>query len=112
MADLENRLLSHLDLKPYIWWRYIDNIFLIWEHGEEPLKLFLKKINVVQPTIKLMADWPYSSFNFLYVKVTLKDGKIIIDLYAKPTDTHQYLDSSKCHLHHCKKYSLQPSFAP
>ena len=40
MADLENRLLSHLDLKLYIWQRYIDNIFLIWEHGEESLKLF------------------------------------------------------------------------
>ena len=35
MADLEKRLLSDIDLKPYIWWRYIDDIFLIWEHGEE-----------------------------------------------------------------------------
>ena len=43
MADLEKRLLSDIDLKPYIWWRYIDDIFLIWEHGEESLKLFLKK---------------------------------------------------------------------
>ena len=33
MADLEKRLLSDIDLKPYICWRYIDVIFLIWEHG-------------------------------------------------------------------------------
>ena len=40
MADLEKRLLSDIDLKHYISWRYIDDIFLIWEHGEESLKVF------------------------------------------------------------------------
>ena len=93
MTDLEKRLLSDIDLKPYIWWRYIDDIFLIWEHGEESLKLFLGKINKIHPTIKFTAD----------VKVIMKDEKIITDLYFKPTDTHQYLDSSSCHRYHCKK---------
>ena len=88
MADLETRLLSDIDLKPYIWWRYIDDIFLIWEHGEESLKFFLEKINSIHPTIKFTADWSYSSINFLDVKVIMKDGKIITDLYVKPTDTH------------------------
>ena len=109
MADLEKRLLSDMDLKPCIWWRYIDDIFLIWEHGEESFKLFLKKINEIQPTIKFTPDWSYSSVNFLDVKVIMKDVKIITDLYVKPTDTHQYLD-----LHHAthiteRKYPLQPS---
>ena len=48
MVDLEESLLRYVDLKLCIWWRYIDyifrNIFLIWEHGEESLKLFLEKI--------------------------------------------------------------------
>ena len=35
-----------------------------------------------------MGNWSYSSFNFLDVKVILKDEKIITDLYVKPTDTH------------------------
>ena len=102
MADLEKRLLSDIDLKPYIWWRYIDDIFLIWEHGEESLKLFLEKINKIHPTIKFTADWSYSSVNFLDVKVIMKDGKIITDLYVKPTDTHII----------AKKYPLQPSSSP
>ena len=110
MADLEKRLLSDIDLKPYIWWRYIDHIFLIWEHGEESLKLLLEKINNIHPTTKFTADWSYSSVNFLDVKVIMKDAKIITDMYVKPTDTHQYLDSSSCHPYHCKKkYPLQPS---
>ena len=57
----------------------MDDIFLIWEHGEEALKSFLVKINSIQPAIKFTADWSYSSVNFLDVKVILKDGKIITD---------------------------------
>ena len=35
IEDLEKRLLSDIDLKPYIWWRYIDYMFITWKHGEE-----------------------------------------------------------------------------
>ena len=80
MADLEKRLLSDIDLKPYIWWSYIDDIFLIWEHGQESLKMFLQKIIKIHPTIKFTADWSYNSVNFLDVKVIINDGKIITDL--------------------------------
>ena len=69
MADLKKHLLSDIDLKPYVWWRYVHNIFLIWEHGEESLKLVLEKINNIHPTIKFTADWSHSSVNFLDVKV-------------------------------------------
>ena len=33
MADLEEKLLESFEKKTMIWWRYIDDIFLIWEHG-------------------------------------------------------------------------------
>ena len=33
----------------------------------------------------------------------MKNGKILTDLYVKPTDTNQYLDSSSCLPYHCKK---------
>ena len=70
------------------------------------LKLLLEKINSIHPIIKFTADWSYSSVIFLDVKVILKDGKIITDLYVKPTGTHQYLDSSSCYPYHCKKICL------
>ena len=38
MADLEERILKDIELKPHIWWRYTDDIFFIWEHGEDSLK--------------------------------------------------------------------------
>ena len=79
MEDLEKRLLSDIDLKPYLWWRFIDDILIICKHGEGSLNLFWKKINSIHPTINLMAYWSYSLVNFLDVKVILKDGKIITD---------------------------------
>ena len=36
MADLEEKMLETYENKPMIWWRYIDAIFFIWEHAEEP----------------------------------------------------------------------------
>ena len=44
----------------------------------------------------------YSSVNvhFLDMKVSDSAGDICTDLYVKPTDTHQYLLASSCHLNH------------
>ena len=67
------------------------------------MKLFLEKIESTHPIIKFTEDWSDSSVNFVDVKVTMKDGKITTDLYSKPTNTHQYLNSSSCQPYHCKK---------
>ena len=45
MAALEGKILSKVKKKPSVWWRYIDNIFFIWEHGEESLKEFINEMN-------------------------------------------------------------------
>ena len=29
MAELEGEILSEIELKPYLWWRYIDEIFFL-----------------------------------------------------------------------------------
>ena len=103
MAELEEEILSEIELKPYLWWRYIYDIFFLWEHGEEKLKGFIEYLNEKHPTIKFMAEWSKTSINFLDVTVSLVGGNITTDLYVKPTDSHQYLHSSSCHPYHCKK---------
>ena len=57
----------------------------------------------MHPTIKFTAEWSKTSINFLDVTVSLTEGVIETDLYVKPTDSHQYLQSSSCHPFHCKK---------
>ena len=94
MAELEVEILSEIELKPYLWWRYIDDIFFLWEHREEKLKKFIEYLNEKHLTIKFTAEWFQTSINILDVSVSFIDGKITTDLYVKATDSHQYLHSS------------------
>ena len=64
MADLEEKVLNAFEEKPIIWWRYIDNIFFIWEHGEESLQKFLNALNTFHPTIKFTFEYAKEAINF------------------------------------------------
>ena len=103
MDSLETGFLESSQLKPLVWWRYIDDIFLIWQHGEDSLKEFLECLNCYHPSIKFTANYSSESVEFLDVRVIRHEGKLITDLYVKPTDTHQYLHASSCHVYHSKR---------
>ena len=102
MADLDEKILNAFEEKPMIWWKYIDDIFFIWEHGEESLEKFLNKLNTFHPTIKFTAEYSKEAIN-LDVNVRLVEGELMTDLFVKSTDTHQFLDPSSSHPYHCKK---------
>ena len=57
MAELEEEVLGKAKFKPSLWWRYIDDIIFLWEHGEEKLKTFIDNINKKHPTITFTEDW-------------------------------------------------------
>ena len=59
----------------------------------------------MHPTIKFTAEWSKTSINFLDVTVSLVEGVIETDLYVKPTDSHQYLQSS-CLQSNCVTLSI------
>ena len=103
LAELEEGFLKNRKLKPEVWFRYIDDIFMVWTHGEEKLKEFLNDLNSFHDTIKFTAESSRETVNFLDVKVSLKNGVFSTDLYVKPTDTHQFLHPASCHPFHCKK---------
>ena len=93
LADLEEQFLASSPLKPFVWWRYIDNIFMIWQYGEENLKNFLENLNSCHPTIKFTADYSYEKINFLDVQLTRCEDRLV---------THQYRHASSCHVFHSK----------
>ena len=65
--------------------------------------LFLETLYCYHPTIKFTAEYSRAKINFLDVTVIKKGNQLVTDLYIKPTDTHQYLHASSCHVSHCKK---------
>ena len=103
MAEMKEEIIRKAEFKPHLWWRYIDDIFFLWEHGEEQLNSFIDNINKMHPTIKFTVDWSKTSINFLDIPVSIAEGVTETDLYVKPTDSHQYLLSSSCHPFYCKK---------
>ena len=52
MSDLEEKLLKDCDKKPFAWWRYIDDIVMLWQDGEKELEKFLEFLHCYHPTIK------------------------------------------------------------
>ena len=56
MAELEEEILRKVELKPYFCCRYVDDIFFIWEHGEEKLKEIIGVLNKKRPTVKFTAE--------------------------------------------------------
>ena len=97
MHNLESQLLNLAPVKPYLWLRYTDDIFMIWTAGEESLLEFLQWINELHDNIKFTWDWSKRTINYLDVQIIINNGVIETDLYTKPTDKHQYLFHTSCH---------------
>ncbi len=102
LDDFEEDALANYHQKPWVWWRYIDDIFLIWEHGEDGLNAFTDYLNSIHPTLKFTVSYSCSQIEFLDVLVIKDNGRIRTNLFVKPTDTHQYLHFSSCHTYHTK----------
>ena len=57
MARFETKTLENWPLKPIIWLRFIDDIFMIWTHGENKLLEFIKYLNSIHPSIKFTHEF-------------------------------------------------------
>ena len=57
MDFLEEDILSKSLLKSLVWCRYIDGMFMMWEHGEKELQKFLETLNCYHPTVKFTAEY-------------------------------------------------------
>ena len=109
MDWFEESFLATCEIQPWAYFRYIDDIFIIWTGGIKELRKFLQAFNNFHPSIKL--DWKYTGketpqVEFLDVTLSIKGLNISYDLYCKPTDCHQYLHYQSCHPHHTKSSSV------
>ena len=106
MGDFEYKALKNApnNLQPLIWKRFIDDIFMIWTHGEESLLQFYNFLNDLHPTIKFDIEYSTQEIHFLDTTIYFnKDNKLESTLYVKPTDICALLHQESFHPNSCKQ---------
>ena len=85
------------------WWRYIDDIFMLWKGQKKKLEDFLNHLNEVHPSLKF--EWKISKYkiSFLDCEVIRKNNRLKTDVHQKPTDCHPYLDHTSAYPSHFKR---------
>jgi hypothetical protein len=76
MEDFENKAIEQAAHKPVYWFRYVDDTFVIWPHGQEKLTEFLNYLNGLHNKIQFTMEKEKGHLPFLD-----------IDIYRK-TDRH------------------------
>ena len=104
MGKIEARLLELTNLKPLVWFRFIDDIFFIWPHGEDTLTNFLQMANEHHHSIKFTSEHSRHHVNFLdtTVHIDTVTNELYTTLYTKETDTRDFLHYSSAHPASCK----------
>ena len=106
MYEAETEFLKTKDEKertPLVWFRYNDDIFLIWTYGKEHPETFLQELNNFNRDFKFTYELNEKEIPFLDLTVKLNEGKISTGLYIKSTDRHQYLHFTSSHPNHTKR---------
>ena len=109
MHSVEQEILINSKLKPRIWQRFIDDVFIIWTHGKDKLEDFLDYINKAHETIKFTVEYSMTEVAFLDTLVYKINGNLATKVYHKKTDDKMYLHHNSAHPKHQKDaipYSL------
>ena len=103
MSDFEDKYVYTYHKPPYIWLRYIDDVFMVWLHGLTELLKFIDHLNSSQQHIKFTHEHSRIKVNYLDTTVKYTEGKgLSCNVYSKPTDTQSYLRYNSCHPSHIR----------
>jgi hypothetical protein len=56
MENLEIKAIETATHKPACWYRYVDDTFFIWPHGQDKLKDFLNHLNGINNNIQFTIE--------------------------------------------------------
>ena len=90
-------------LQPNAWYRYIDNIFMIWNHGHDELNKFINHLNNACESISFSSDISKKSLSIFDVTVSKMTDHLETDLYVKATDRNTYLPYDSAHPLNCMR---------
>ena len=98
MEVLEENVLQSAPKKPALWKRYVDDVFLIWEHGEEHLNEFHRLINSYCDDINFTVEREENGcLPFLDVMVKKQSGRLQTSVFRKPTCSNVYIPYDSHH---------------
>lgn len=99
MEHFEHLALKRTVYSPKYFYRYVDDTFVVWQHGIERLKDFLSLLNSIHSNIKFTMEIEKDGcLPFLDILICRKaDGSLAHKVYRKPTHTDLYLNASSHH---------------
>ncbi|XP_069673690.1 uncharacterized protein [Periplaneta americana] len=99
IEHLEHEILATAPLKPTHFFRYVDNTFVIWPHGQDTLPDFIRHINSLRPQIQFTMEVETNGkLPFLDILISRNNnGSLGHAVYRKPTHTNLYLNANSFH---------------
>jgi hypothetical protein len=92
MEDFVKKTIEQAAHTPICWFRYVDDTFVIWPHGQEKLTEFLYHLNRLHNNIQFTTEKEERHLPFLDIDVYRKtDGSLGHRVYCKPTHSNLYL---------------------
>lgn len=105
MAKWEKDAFQKCNKLPQAYYRYLDDIWGIWNHSQAEFEDFINTLNQHHPSITIKPSTSQKEIHFLDT-TTFKGpdfhltGKLDHKLYVKPTDTHALLHRKSFHPKH------------
>ena len=95
MNSIERHILNSAPRgkKPFVLFRFIDDISCIWTHGVALLQTFFGHVNSTHPTIQFEMSYSVNEISFLNVLILNRDNEHHTILYKKPTEVASLLHS-------------------
>ena len=110
MWNFERYLLDNCTDRPFLYLRYIDDFFFLWQHGEDKLEQFNAYVNSIHSNINLTSTSSANNIPCLDVSVSLDGTNIHTSIYTKSTDRHGYVHYKSIHPIHIKNSIVLSQF--
>ena len=83
---------------PRFWIRYVDDVLVIFNNGQEQVSNFLMFLNSLRESIQFTLEVEESGrLPFLDLLIKKVGGRLMFTVYRKPTHTDRYLSRDSCH---------------
>ena len=80
---------------------FLDDIYVNWEHGTDVLPSSIDYLNKVDETCKMKFPMEIADqekcLEFLNLRIKCLEGRLSVDVFAKPTNSFTYVKPSTCY---------------